>query len=413
MMGVQRLIGVFVCACLLVASPAAAEHVDAVMYWNGIARQTAVRPGVDGPSGVIDLAIVHIAMHDAIQSIQGRFHTYAALGPSQGSEVAAVAAAAHAVLVNRFSSAAQVATLDATLSAFLAHNFATCDDNCQSGLAAGVSAANAVMNLRLNDGAFPGPTSFTGGTAPGEWRPTASGPMTQAWLGAVSPFTLTDSAQFQPEPPPALTSREYAKDYNEVKSLGQNTSIRTPEQNAKALFFREGPPPLWGRTLAVLVPAHVPEMGNKARLLALVYMAMADAVITAWQSKVHFNFWRPETAIQLGDSDNNPRTAGVPGWLPHTGTPPYPDYTSGANNLTGAVTGILDHFFETDEMTFQLLGASSSRTYHRFSDVADDVCEARVLQGIHFRFADTVARTQGRDVARHVFQNYLRPIENE
>jgi hypothetical protein len=238
--------------------------------------------------------------------------------------------------------------------------------------------------------------------------------MTQVWLGDVTPFTLTDQAQFQAEPPPLLTSREYARDYNEVKSLGRNTSTtRTPAQTATAVFFAEGPPSYWNRTLAVLVPQHVTDLGDRARLYALIHLAMADSIITAWRSKNVFNFWRPETAIQHGDADGNPNTIGDTSWAPHTRTPPYSDYTSGANNINGAVTGMLEHFFGTDEMSFSLLGAGGvTRPYERFSDVADDVCEARILEGIHFRFADSAARTQGRNVARWVYKNFLRPLDD-
>jgi hypothetical protein len=162
-----------------------------------------------------------------------------------------------------------------------------------------------------------------------------------------------------------------------------------------------------------MVAAHVPDTGDRARLYALVHLSWADAIITAWRSKLFFHFWRPITAIRNGHLDGNPDTAGDPTWAPHTGTPNYPEYSSGANTLNGAITGTLEHFFGTDEMTFDLIGATSSRPYTRFADVADDACEARILEGIHFRFGDSAARTQGRSVAKHVFQNFLRPLNDE
>ena len=417
MIRVRQLAGVVLSVCL-VASPAAA---DVVTDWNAIAQATAaVPPGRPGPSSLLDFAMVHAAMHDAIQAIQGRYHTYSgALAPAQGSEVAAAAAAAHGILVNRFP--AQTTALDTRLNTYLG----ACDDACQDGVAVGVAAANAIITMRQNDGSNPAaPPPFLGCLAPGEtceageWRPTSFAgttplPMVASWLGDVVPFTMTDTAQFQAEPVPSLTSREYTRNYNEVKRLGSVApSDRTPEQDASALFFREGPPGYWGRTLVAIVGEHVPDTGDRPRLYALVYLSMADAIITAWHDKKFFNFWRPVTAIRLGDFDGNPNTVGDPAWTPHTGTPNYPDYTSGANNLNGAVTKTLEEFFGTDEMSFSLLGANSSRPYERFSDVADDVCEARILEGIHFRFADTAARTQGREVAKQVFMNYLRPIED-
>ena len=153
-------------------------------------------------------------------------------------------------------------------------------------------------------------------------------------------------------------------------------------------------------------------MGDSARLFALATMAMADAAITAWDSKREFVFWRPITAIQEGDNDLNPRTVGDPNWLPFLPTPPYPEYTSGANNLSGATTRTLHHFFGTDQLTFSLTSNTpqaiqKTRTYQRFSDAADDVVNVRIYQGIHFRTADEVGRKQGEHVANWVFGNFL------
>jgi hypothetical protein len=146
-------------------------------------------------------------------------------------------------------------------------------------------------------------------------------------------------------------------------------------------------------------------------------MAMADAVITAWDSKKHYFFWRPLTAIQEGDNDGNPRTAGDLAWQPLINTPPYPDYTSGANNVTGAMTRIVALFFGTDHLTFSLTSAipqvlQKTRTYARVSDLAEDVVDARIYEGIHFRFADTIGRRQGRLVGTWAFRHFLRPLND-
>lgn len=163
--------------------------------------------------------------------------------------------------------------------------------------------------------------------------------------------------------------------------------------------------------------AHVHNIDDSARLFALANLAMADAGITAWDTKFHYVFWRPVTAIQEGDNDGNPETAGDPNWQPFINTPNYPEYTSGANNVTGAVTRMLVLFFEADQMTFSIAttnGASphQTRTYNRFSDVAADVVDVRVYEGIHFRFADLEARKQGRHVAQWTFAHFLRPIDD-
>jgi hypothetical protein len=175
----------------------------------------------------------------------------------------------------------------------------------------------------------------------------------------------------------------------------------------------------WNRTIRDLAAARGLDSGSLGRLLALANLATADAFITAWEGKKFFAFWRPITAIREGDNDGNSATAGEPGWTPFLTTPPYPEYPSGANNVTGAMTRILALFFGSDHVTFTITsqspallpGDATSITYHKFSDVAKDVIDVRVLQGIHFRFADTEARSQGRRIANHAFRNLLQPLD--
>ena len=303
----------------------------------------------------------------------------------------------------------------------------------------GQQAAAGILNLRTSDGRFPpNYPAFTGGTGAGEWRPTPSynlppgapagtppgpppsfAPMAVAWLGSVTPFTLRDTTQFRADPQPALTSGEYVRAYNEVKELGGLTgSKRTPEQTDLGYFFADNFILIWNRALQAIAAEHLHKMGDTARLFALAYLAEADSGITAWDSKKNFNFWRPITAIQEGDRDGNPLTVGDPNWKPLLNTPNYPDYTSGANNVTGAITRTLELFFGSDRMTFSLtsnypLAIQKTRMYERFSDAAADVVEVRILEGIHFRFADTAARRQGRQVARWVFTHYLQPLGDD
>jgi hypothetical protein len=237
-------------------------------------------------------------------------------------------------------------------------------------------------------------------------------------LGKVKPFTLTSPSQFGGAPPPALTSDEYVMAYNEVKALGAlENSSRTPEQTDLAQFWAANYLVLWNRALRDIADAHIDSIGERARLFALASMAIADAVITAWDSKNQHNFWRPITAIREGNTDD-PRTVADTSWMPLTTTPNYPDYTSGANNFTAAVTGILALFFGKDDLTFSVtttnLGPTieDTRTYSRFSDAAQDVVDARVYEGIHFRFADESARKQGSQVATWAFQNFLQPVSS-
>jgi hypothetical protein len=156
-------------------------------------------------------------------------------------------------------------------------------------------------------------------------------------------------------------------------------------------------------------------VGDRARLLALVNLAAADAAMAVWDSKYHYNFWRPVTAIREGDQDTNPRTIGEPTWTALLPTPPYPDYVSGANGLTGAITGMLMEFFGTDEFVFTVkttspLVSDQERDYVRFSDAAQEVVDVRIHQGIHFRAADEEARRLGTRVAHWAFRTVLRPV---
>jgi hypothetical protein len=404
-----------VCGSLSWAGPALA---DAVVDWNAIITQTvaAAVPPRPGAAAILDWATVHAAVYDAVQAIEGEFEPYAVEIPgASGSPEAAAAKAAHDVLVNRIPS--QTAALDTVYHDYLASHGLAEDD---PGVAVGQQAAAGIIALRANDGSYPNPPppDFLGGMDPGEWRPTPPGfaPMLIPWFGTVTPFTLTSPEQFRAKPHPALTSGRYTKDYKEVKRLGGDlNSERTPEQTQIAHFWALNFITQWNLTLREIAAAQVDNISDSSRLFALANMAMADAGITAWDSKSHDNFWRPVTAIQEGDHDGNSKTDGDTGWLPLIVTPAYPDYTSGANNLTGAVTKTLRLFFGTDHFTFLMtsnnpLAIPPTHTYERFSDAAQDVVDARVYQGIHFRFADTAGRRQGRQVANWAFKHFFQPV---
>ncbi len=391
---------------------------DAVLDWNAIAANTisTASPPRPGPVGFLDLAIVQAAVYDAIQAIDGKFKPYHVQIPgASGSPEVAAAKAAHDVLVQIFP--AQSASLDTAYRDYLAGK-SLAEDN--PGVAVGKAAAAGILALRANDGRVPNPLPppFNGETAPGVWRPTPSSqpgpppsgsPMATPWLGAVPCFTLQSGDQFRAKPPPPLTSTRYATDYNEVRAVGAHSnSTRTPEQTELAYFYAGNNFILWHRTLRDVAAAHVKNIGDSARLLALANLAIADAVITAWDSKRHYVLWRPITAIQEGDNDENSATAGDPSWQPFLNTPPYPEYTSGANNVTGALTRSLALFFGKDDMTFTVTSeypqaAQKTRTYGRFSDMLSDMVDVRIYQGIHFRFGDEEGRDQGRQVAQWVF----------
>jgi hypothetical protein len=235
-------------------------------------------------------------------------------------------------------------------------------------------------------------------------------------MANFDPFTLTGPTRFRAPPPPALTSAQYARDYEEVRQLGALVSTRrTAEQTDLAYFYSDATPTQWNRALRGIANRYVRKTGESARLFALASLATADALITCWDSKVHYAYWRPVTAIQEGDADGNPATVGDPAWQSLINNPNYPDYTSGANSVTAAMTRTLELFFGTNKVIFDVtslapLAVRKTRTYHRFSDAAEDVVDARVYLGIHFRFADEAARTQGRRVADWTYNHFLLPV---
>ncbi len=418
----QKLMTITLLAGCALFLPAAARA-DAVSDWNAIAVQAVINAGTAGtagrpvPTGVLDLAMVHAAIYDAVQAIEKRYEPYYVDMPgATGSPVAAAAKAAHGVLVSRFPS--QAAALDLTYQQYLMTRGIPDTD---SGIAVGARAAAGIIALRSCDLSFPNPAPppFIGGTGIGVWRPTppANASMTAPWLANVTPFFLTRPSQNRAEPPPSLTSREYARDYNEVKELGAlNGSSRTPEQTDIAHFHAGNPFIYWNRALRDISDANVSDIAESSRLFALADMAVADATITVWNDKIHYAFWRPITAINQGDDDDNPKTAGDPTWQPLYATPPYPDYGSGANGVSGAFTRSLEHFFGTDRMAFSLTTTNTgptindTRNYTRFSDAADDMEVGRIYMGIHFRFADRAGRRAGENAANFGFRNYLRPV---
>jgi hypothetical protein len=413
MNGLRKLTGLSAVLCLGFVPNARA---DVVTDWNLFAVQ-AINAAGRPPGGApfLDIATVHLAIHDAVAAIDHQFQPYnVTISGASGSLVAAAAATAHDVLVNRFP--AQAESLDSAYSEYVgAHGLSQNDP----GIAVGRRAAAGIIAFRANDGSFPlqGQPPFTGGSAPGQWRPTppALASMATPWLATVRPFALTSPEQFRANPPPSLTSQLYTLDYNLAKDYGSLTgSKRTPEQTDLAYFWAGNYLLVWNSTLRNIVSGQKLDVGKSARLFALANMAMADAAITAWDSKLFYATWRPITAIQFADTAGNAGTAGDPTWQPLIVSPPYPEYPSGANNVTGAITRILRSFFGTNEMSFPvtttvLQAVQQTRMYQRFTDAADDVVIARVFEGIHFGFADVEARKQGESVAAWVFDRFLRP----
>ena len=386
------------------AVPASAS--DAVLYWNEVATNTVLPRG---PAGFVDLAKVQIAVHDAVQAFEHRYEPYcASIGGATGSPSAAVATAAHDVLIALLPAAA--ATLGPVYSGYLSDRGLLTDP----GIEVGRQAAACILELRRFDGAFPNPAPvFFGEASAGVWRSATS--MVQPWLGAVEPFAIREATQFRHAPgPPRLTSGLYTRDYNEVKELGAKVSaVRTTEQTELARFYSDNLIAIWHRTLRTIVANEVGEIGDQARLFALASIAAADGLIRVWDSKLYWALWRPITAIHEGDDDGNPRTAGDPLWEPYLAAPNYPEYSSGANVIFSAMARIVESYLRSGAVTFDVEsragGMTTFRTYQRLSDLTQDMVDVRVYQGIHFRFGDEAGYRQGLHTANWTFSHVLRP----
>ena len=388
---------------------------DVVTDWNARAVQYGGAAARPGPSFVLDVAVVQAAVYDAVQAIEGVYQPYCGSIPgASGSTVAAASTAARDVLVNRFPAQAGMIQNDY-------ESYVSGIDPADPGFDVGHAAAACIIAARSTDGSFPNPPwpPFIGGTDVGVWRPAPSAPFAAEWLGSVTPFTMNSASQFQSGPPPALDSPEYTRAYNEVKKYGGSAvGLRSEEQTELAKFWNSNFPGQMYKLSRDLAASHMLSVSESSRLLALVDLSIADGTIAAWDCKRHYLFWRPVTAIRLGDEDGNPKTEGDPGWNTFLGTtPPYPDYTSGANVIAAASTRAMSLYFGSNEMDFTInttnTGVSAplnpTRTYHKFSEVRDEVVEARILQGIHFRFADVAARKQGEHIAQWANSHYFRP----
>jgi hypothetical protein len=422
---------------------AADSPATAVLDWNKHALDALANPptagtpgaGMTPPVQAVHMAIVQSAVYDAVNAIDGGHKPYLEglpSAPDSASKAAAAATAAHDVLVAVLNQTPLTATfteavrgaiierLDALLASSIAA--ATAVDGASAvadGVDAGQAAAAAMIAMRADDGRW-GTFRFTCGEDPGEWRPvtstvctTPSGPSDPfAWVAKVDPFVVESGLQFVSRGPRELTTDAYAKEYNEVKTLGAPDSVRSAGQQAVFEFFQAPPIEMFNRAFREYATAHGLTLAEQARLFAELTLSGADSLITCWENKALASFWRPQTAIRLGDEDGNPNTDGDPNWVSAIGTPPYPDHTSGYNCATGAYLEAAELYFGSGRTTFtlQLASGAVSRTYAHFRDVWDDTIDARVYQGIHFRSADEQGAKIGRDVARWVDKHALQPI---
>jgi VCPO second helical-bundle domain len=384
---------------------------EVVRDWNDIARS---QPFGNPLRLARILAIMHAAQHDAVNGAQPRYLTYiATLQDRHADAEAAAAAAAHEVLVTFFP--ANQATLDDRL----AESLSTVPDGDaeDAGVALGRAVGDAALHARAHDG-YATPDPFNPAPGPGVWEPTppAFAPMLEPQFQNVTPFTLRDRGQFLPDPPPPLTSEQYARDYNEVKLIGQDISpARTTDQTHLAHFWAEPSPSGWSRIGNLVSARYGYDLHDTARLQALLNMAMADGFVVGWYQKRHFAFWRPVTAIRKADADGNPSTQPDPSWLSLRPTPPLPDYPSTHSVLGAAAAEILRRLTGADTFSFCMVSTTSApsgtqRCWNSFTQAELENAESRVLAGFHFRFAIETGIKVGRKIGQFATQHALRPL---
>jgi hypothetical protein len=359
------------------------------------------------------MAFVHAAVYDAVVGIEGRYAPYRfhAHAPRKTSAEAAAVAAAHKVLVTYVPSAQ--ATLDAAYAASLAQ---LPDGKAKTrGIAFGNRAADNLIALRANDGRNAN-ILFTQQPAPGIWRPTppAFAPMVTPWMGFVTPLLVHSPTQFAPPSPPALTSARYTRDFDEVKALGSATStVRTQAQTDTALFYSGLANVQLQAMLRDQVSVRHLDIVDAARMFAAADMSAADTIISVWHAKYVDGFWRPDTAINLADTDGNPATDPDPSWVPLRPDPAYPEYPSGYNGFAAAVTRGLERVFHTRQLQLTVISTAVpnvQRHYDTGSALRQDVVDGRMWLGVHFRFGDTAARDMGLRLTDWTLDRYFQPV---
>jgi hypothetical protein len=399
------------CAALLVS--AAPVRADTITDWNRYATDALIVSAAQPPQvSVPHLAMVHGAVYDAVNAIDGGHEPYLLSSHSaeaSHSQRAAAATAAYRTLAHLVP--AQQTTLDALYAASLS---GIADGPSKTGgIAVGEQAAAAMIAARTNDGRF-GSFRFAVGLAPGVWRPVLPAFVNDpaAWLKDVRPFLIEDPSQLRSKGPLELTSARYAREFEEVKALGSLTSTaRTADQTHAARYWAENPPATWSRIFRTLSAQQGLTLVENARLYAMLYMTAADALIAVWDDKAHWSFWRPITAIREGGSDGNPRTEPQDGWTPLIANPPYPEHPSGHTGLSGSIVKTLQHFFGTDSIGWtDTNNAGLTRSFSSFSEAIREIVDARVWSGIHFRTADVQGQRIGRRVAGYRQGRYFRPV---
>jgi hypothetical protein len=397
-----------------------------VIDWNAIAVATAlnanqaISPGSNTAGGTsLYLAYTHLAIYNAANAIDHRFQPYGAeiFAPAGASVDAAVISAAYNTLVFYFPD--QSASLNAQYTAAL--SLISDGQAKDDGVQVGSAAANAIIAMRTGDGRGANvPYSFPSVPTAGVWIPTppANALPQTPWVAQMLPFTMSSASQFLPdEPPPPLTSTQWADDYNQIKTLGAlNSTVRTPEQTEIGLFWTEQTSRQYARAFRALAVERALNTPDTARLFAMMWTAVADAFIGCMNAKYYFSFWRPVTAIQNGGLDGNSATLADATWIPLGITPNHPEYPAAHGCVTGAVSEVLKGYFATPNVNFSVSSTVFNPAHvHAFESTKElekEVGYARIYAGFHYHHSVMQGFVLGHHVAHQVLVNFFQPAAN-
>jgi len=410
------------CALLPVHAPATAkQELDpaVVLEWNRLAHATI--PASAGPLGLRYYAIMHIAMFDAANSIQRQYTPFrASISAASGaSPEAAVAQAAHDVLVALIPGAPQKAMFDAALNARLA---TLPPGRADLGVVVGRVVANRTLKWRANDGIFGPPIPYGLPLLPGMWQPAAPGGQPGlSQIPAAVPFSMKSITQFITPRHPELTSDRYATDFNEVKEIGLRTSAtRTATQTQTAQLFAgvitsTNVFVIWNNVARDLTLSRGLSLLESARLFTFLNVSMMDSLLSTQTGKFTYGLWRPSTAIPNADDDLNPATAEDPAWVPLLGTPPYPTYPGNMAGLGACAAEALGTGIGTDAVDFSATwvgiapNPDVTRQYSSLWQLAQEEADSRIYGGIHYRFDNEASQHSCLKIVEHAYANLMVP----
>jgi len=407
-------------AGLVVMTPVP-SRADVVTDWNTIMLRTLYTRWIanhNPPELSRMAAIVQASVYDAVNGIEHRYEPFHVdlEAPHNASPEAAAVQAAYRTLVTLVP--AEQAALDAARAASLeelAHNGHSHHVKLERGLEWGEMVAHAMLAWRSTDGISPIPPPFLGGHAVGQWRPTPPAflPGLVPQFATMTPWAIESPSQFRPAGPLPLGSREHAVEYNETKSLGEDLSTgRTAEETLIARFWNSVPPTFpFNRLAAQMIGSHQLDVVDSARVLALMTIAMADSVIACWDAKYFYQTWRPVTEIPLADEDDNPNIAAQTDWKPLLITPPFPEYPSLHSSQSAAAAAVIAAFFGSDTAFVVTSEAMPgvTRSFRGTAMALDEIADARVFGGIHYRTACQHGQGIGENVASFVLEQILQP----